>query len=120
MAGKDVSVRIVSNSLTGALQQVIRKAVRDERVKVAHELEADWKRSVPVESGAYRGSIHTIEDASPTTSVVTTNLPDDPYDIYLEYGTGKMAPRRPARRAAARTRPKLPGRVARAVKDATR
>lgn len=116
MAGFDV--RILFNGLNGEIQRRVEKAVRDERVKVALELEADWKDAAPVETGTYRRSIHTETDATPDSSIVGTNLTNPPYPVYLEFGTGRMAARPSARPAAERARRKLPGRIERAVRGA--
>ncbi len=113
----DFDVRVLFNRL-GEIERRVEKAVRDERVKVALELEADWKDAAPVDTGTYRRSIHTETDATPSTSLVGTNLTNPPYPIYLELGTGRMAAQPSARPAAERARRKLPGRIQQAVEKA--
>jgi len=113
-------VRVEQNRMRGQLQQAIKSTVRDLRIAIAHEVEATWKTRAPVDTGAYRGSIHTIEDATKTTSIVTTDVPgDDPYDIYQEYGTEDTAAHPAARPAAEQHRQAYKGRAAQAVEDAT-
>lgn len=119
MAGRDGEVRVLSNALLAGLPAAVKQAVRDERVRIAFELEADWKDAVPVDTGTYRRSIHTEADATPSTSVVGTNLTNPPYPQYLEYGTGRMAARPSARPSAERARRKIPGRIAAAIRGAT-
>ncbi len=115
------SVKVVQNRMLGHLQGALKRHVRDERVRIAHQVEEDWKKAAPVDSGAYRDSIHTIEDATKTTSIVTTDLPgDDPYDIYQEYGTEDTAAHPSARPSAEQSRQGLRARVALAVEDATK
>jgi hypothetical protein len=72
------------------LPAVLQAAVRRGRVKTAYEAEAHWKERARVKTGRYRGSIHTDEDATPTSSVVGTDLTDPLYPFYLEFGTRYM------------------------------
>lgn len=109
-----VTIRVISNKLP-ALSDALAKVVRDERVKVAMELEADWKAHVPVRTGTYRRSVHTVADATPDTSVVGTSVH---YGKYVEFGTRRMAARPAARPAAEKARQRLPARIKAAVQRA--
>lgn len=114
------SVKVTQNRLLGQLQGALKQHVRDERVRIAHQVEADWKAAAPVDSGQYRDSIHTIDDATKTTSIVTTDLPGDPYDIYQEYGTEDTAAHPSARPSAERNRQGYRASVESAIEDATK
>lgn len=116
----DVSVRIVSNSLTGAIQKAIHAVVEDVVDETAHAVADDWRSRAPVDEGDYRDSIHVEDGAHDLQKIVTTDLPgDDPYDIYYEYGTEAQEPKPVARQAANRHRKTYPATAARKIKEAT-
>lgn len=117
---RDLSVRIVSNSLGGAIQKAIHEAVEDVVEATADAVADDWQARVPVDSGDYRDSIHVEDGAHDLQKIVTTDLlSDDPYDIYHEYGTESQEPHPVARQAANRHRKTYPSTAARKIKEAT-
>lgn len=75
-------------------------AVERGRIATAYDIEREWKRLVPVKTGTYRRSIHTVEQARPGVSVVGTNLTKPPYPLFLENGTRRMRARPSATPAA--------------------
>src|SRR6478609_7037544 len=101
MAGRGFDVKILQNDLMSGIYSRV-NAARDVVVReVAKAVESDWKAHAPVESGAYRNSIHTETGAEPGELIVATNVPgDDPYDIFNEYGTSDQAPNPVARKSA--------------------
>jgi hypothetical protein len=120
MPGKDVTVRIVSNGLDGAIERAIHDAVVDVVTQTANAVADDWKSHAPVESGDYRGSIHVEDGDHDLQKIVTTALPgDDPYDIYNEYGTHEQSPNPVARQSANRHRKAYPNDAAKKIKEAT-
>lgn len=120
MVRPSLSVRVVQNRLSGELQRAVRKELGRLVDDVAHEVEADWKGRVPVDTGAYRDSIH-IEAPAELVRIVTTDVPGgDPYDIYNEYGTVDTTAQPSARPAAELHRQQFRAEGLAAIEKATR
>lgn len=62
--------------------------------KAAHDVEAEAKRLVPVDTGATRNSIGTDFTGDGRNGTMTATIgPTTNYAPYLEFGTRRMAPR---------------------------
>lgn len=119
MAAQDVFVKVVENLLTGAAKKKVTIAVETIVEEVADAVADEWRRRVPVDEGDYRDSIHVEDGSHPLERIVTTDLPgDDPYDIYLEYGTVDQDPNPVAKRAANTQRKAFRTKAARKIKEA--
>jgi len=88
-------VRRVDGILAEALLQ---EALKD----AAGIMWTRWKMIVPVDTGAYRRSIHieVIQGGGYSAAVkIGTDINKPPYPFFLEYGTVKMSPHPSARPA---------------------
>ncbi len=79
-------------------EELLLKALKDG----AGILWTRWQMIVPVDTGAYRRSIHieVLDGGGYSAAVkVGTDITKPPYPMFLEYGTSKMAPHPSARPA---------------------
>lgn len=79
-----------------AQSEEIRRALR----KVAEHQADEARRTAPVDTGAYRDSIHVEEDTSPDGRARVFVVADDPKAAALEFGTSDTPRFRTLGRAA--------------------
>ena len=104
------NVRVVFNNLpkiAAALPDSIIGTVRD----AAHKCETYAKDVVPVDTGALRASIRAV----PVSETEWEIAPNTEYDIYVEFGTRKMAAQPYMRPAAEKIRKEYPDLVTDAI-----
>ncbi len=66
-----------------AQSEEIRRALR----KIAEAQADEARRTAPVDTGAYRDSIHVEEDTSPDGRARVFVIADDPKAVFIEYGS---------------------------------
>ena len=66
-----------------AQSEEVRRALR----KIAEAQAEEARRTAPVDTGAYRDSIHVEEDTSPDGRARVFVIADDPKAAFIEYGS---------------------------------